>query len=113
LVSDIVALPLEACELKSGLLYVGGHFGRVGPTNGWVHVPGQKATLTGSGTAKRLHIVAFDAVTGAIQPWNQGANSKLGVHALARGGRHLGVGGDFSVIGGVAQQGFAQFSDRS
>jgi hypothetical protein len=102
-----------ACELKDGLVYVGGHFGQVGSTHGWVFVPGQKATLTGSGTAKRVHIVAFDAQTGAIAAWNPGANSTLGVHALDSGAADLGVGGDFTKIGGVAQQGFAQFSDTS
>jgi hypothetical protein len=102
-----------ACELRNGFLYVGGHFGQVGPTNGWVFVPGHKATLTGSGTSTRIHIVAFDAETGAISGWNPGANSTLGVHALARGSRRLGVGGDFTRIGGVAQQSFAQFSAAS
>jgi hypothetical protein len=102
-----------ACQLKDGLLYVGGHFQRVGPPSGWVFVSGQKATLTGSGTAKRNHIAAFDPGTGAIAAWNPGANSTLGVHALASGGRRLGVGGDFTNIGGVAQQGFAQFTNTS
>jgi trimeric autotransporter adhesin len=100
-----------ACELKDGLVYVGGHFGLVGPPSGWVFVPGQKATLTGGGTAKRAHIAAFDAGTGAISPWNPGANSTLGVHALASDAARLGVGGDFTRIGGKAQQGFAQFSN--
>jgi hypothetical protein len=102
-----------ACELKEGLVYVGGHFGRVGPTNGWVFVSGQKATLTGSGTAQRVHIAAFDAQTGAVAAWNPGANSTLGVHSLDSGGIRLGVGGDFTRIGGVAQQGFAQFSNTT
>jgi hypothetical protein len=99
-----------ACQLKDGLVYVGGHFGQVGPPSGWESASGQKATLTGSGTAKRVHIAAFDARTGAIAAWNPGANSTLGVHSLASGTGRLGVGGDFTKIGGRAQQGFAQFS---
>jgi hypothetical protein len=100
-----------ACELKDGLVYVGGHFGQVGSTKGWVFVPGQKATLTGSGTTRRVHIAAFDASTGATAAWNPGANSTLGVHSLASDALRLGVGGDFTRIGGKAQQGFAQFSN--
>jgi trimeric autotransporter adhesin len=101
-----------ACELRDGLVYVGGHFERVGPPSGFEYDE-PKATLTGPGTVKRSHIAAFDARTGAIAAWNPGANSVLGVHALASNRRHLGVGGDFTRIGGVAQQGFAQFSTRS
>jgi len=33
------------------------------------------------------------------------------VHALGSDRHHLGVGGDFTVIGGRHQEGFAQFSD--
>jgi hypothetical protein len=102
-----------ACALKDDRLYVGGHFQQVGPTNGWVYVPGQKATLTGTGTAKRVHLVAFDTSTGAIAAWNPKANSTLGVHALASDPFHLGVGGDFTTIGGIAQQSFGQFSNSS
>jgi hypothetical protein len=101
-----------ACQLKDGLLYVGGHFHQVGPPSGWVFKAGQKATLTGAGTATRVHLVAFNAVTGGLTSWNPGANSKLGVHWLAARRNHLAVGGDFTVIGGRAQQAFAQFADR-
>jgi Domain of unknown function (DUF5122) beta-propeller len=99
-----------ACQLKDGRVYVGGHFTQVGPTDGWEFRSGQKATLTGEGTKTRVHIVAFDAQTGAIAAWNPGANSTLGVHALASGTGRLGVGGDFTRIGRTDQQGFAQFS---
>jgi hypothetical protein len=100
-----------ACTLHDGLLYIGGHYQQVGPNSAWVFVPGQKATLTGSGSAKRNHIAAVDAITGAIQAWNPGANSTLGVHIFATDASHLGVGGDFTRIGGVDQQGYAQFAE--
>lgn len=101
-----------ACKVKDGLLIIGGHFIRAGSTKGWVHPgPGQKSTLTGAGTAKRIHLTAFDEVTGAIASWNPGANSTLGVHAMATSGTSLAVGGDFTVIGGRHQEGFAQFSE--
>ena len=67
--------------------------------------------MTGAGTAKRIHLAAFDALSGAIADWNPGANSTLGVHAMATRRAGLAVGGDFTVIGGRHQEGFAQFSD--
>src|SRR5207237_4445347 len=73
-------------------------------------VPGQSATLTGPGSLARSHIAAFDAVTGAVDGWSPVANSTLGVHALASTGPRLFVGGDFTTIGHVDQQGFARFS---
>lgn len=100
-----------ACTLHDGLLYIGGHYQRLGPSSAWVFPPGQKATLTGPGSVKRTHIGAVDPTTGAIAAWNPGANSTLGVHTLAADAGHLRVGGDFTRIGGVDQQGYAQFAD--
>jgi hypothetical protein len=101
-----------ACRVRDGLLIIGGHFIRAGSTKGWEHpAPGVKSTLTGAGTAKRIHLAAFDAISGAIANWNPGANSTLGVHAMATRRAGLAVGGDFTVIGGRHQEGFAQFSD--
>jgi hypothetical protein len=101
-----------ACTLRDGLLYIGGHYQRVGPNSAWVFGSG-KASLTGPGSVQRNHIAAVDPITGAIDAWNPGANSVLGVHALTAESRNLGVGGDFTRIGGTAQQGYAQFADAS
>jgi trimeric autotransporter adhesin len=101
-----------ACRVRDGLLIIGGHFIRAGSTKGWVHpAPGVKSTLTGAGTVKRIHLAAFALGNGAIANWNPGANSTLGVHAMATRSKGLAVGGDFTVIGGRHQEGFAQFSD--
>jgi len=99
-----------ACKFRKGLVYVGGHFQFAGPPSAW-DFSGPKGELTGPGSKKRVHIVAFDANTGATSSWNPGTNSALGVHALGSDRHHLGVGGDFTVIGGRHQEGFAQFSD--
>jgi hypothetical protein len=99
-----------ACELVGGYLFIGGHYQHVGPNSSWVFVTGQKATLTGPGSAVRTHLAAVDAATGAIDPWNPGMDSVLGVHSLSFSGTHLGVGGDFTRIGGAAQEGYAQFA---
>ena len=62
--------------------------------------------------------MAIDAGTGALDPWNPGVNSPLGVFALASDDGHLQAGGDFTKIGNpntlsqatTSQQGYAQFS---
>jgi hypothetical protein len=100
-----------ACALHNGRLYIGGHFQQAGPNSAWVFIPGQKATLTGTGSVKRNHIASVDPVTGAIDLWNPGANSTLGVHVLQSGSSQLGSGGDFTRTGGVNQQGYAQFAN--
>ena len=100
-----------ACRLREGLLYIGGHYQRAGPNSAWVFVPGQKATLTGTGSFKRDHFAAVDPVTGAIDAWAPSVNSTLGIHEITAGTQHLGIGGDFTKAGGVSQQGFAQFAD--
>jgi hypothetical protein len=100
-----------ACTLHNGRLYVGGHFQLAGPNSAWVFIPGQKATLTGSGSLRRNHIAALDPMTGAIDAWNPGANSTLGVHILQSGPSQLGSGGDFTRTGGLDQQGYAQFAN--
>jgi hypothetical protein len=100
-----------ACMLHDGRLYIGGHFQQAGPNSAWVFIPGQKATLTGTGSLKRNHIAAVDPITGAIDAWNPGANSTLGVHILRSGPNYLGSGGDFTRTGGVDQQGYAQFAN--
>jgi hypothetical protein len=44
-----------------------------------------------------------------VLSWDPGANSIDGVFAVARVGAGLQVGGDFTVVGGVDQQGYAEF----
>ncbi|MDP8971900.1 MAG: hypothetical protein M3N45_01700, partial [Actinomycetota bacterium] len=58
----------------------------------------------------RRHIAAVRISDGGVENWNPGANSIPGLYALATSPSHLGAGGDFTVTGGVSQQGFAQFS---
>jgi hypothetical protein len=84
-----------ACAIGGSLLYMGGHF---------LEVDG----------VPRSHIAAVDLTTGALDPWKPSANSARGLHAFATLGSgqsfKLGAGGDFTKIGGVFQQGFAQFT---
>jgi hypothetical protein len=98
----------QSCVLVGNFLYFGGHYDNVGPNEAWVFNPGQKAQLTGPGSRPTVHIAAADAVTGAIDPWDPGINSQLGVHYMTTDGTHFAVGGDFTTFDKIGQAGFAQ-----
>jgi hypothetical protein len=85
-----------------GIAYIAGHFtvycGAVMGMNGC------------AGTA-RDHLMAVDATTGALQTWHPSANSSLGTFTVASGSGVIATGGDFTKLGGVAQQGFGEFKE--
>jgi len=62
-------------------------------------------------STSRHKLLAVDDATGALTSWNPSANSALGVFALTGSGTMLAAGGDFTRIGGRAQQGFAEFTE--
>ncbi len=82
-------------------VYVGGHYDYVcegcGPMGGR---PGDDF---------RRHMAAFDAATGALDPWAPVANTKTGPFCAALGGSHLYIGGEFTRINDLPQPGLAQF----
>lgn len=104
---------VNTVALRQGVLYVGGHFDNVcvgdtaGATSGF-RCPENKAA--------RKKLVAVDAANGALDPWDPGANSSIGVTALDATGPTLRVGGLFTKLGRVpggsvlrAQQGYGAF----
>jgi hypothetical protein len=93
---------VQAIAVLGGEVYVGGHYANYCGPQGGQHTCTTPIT--------RLKLLAVDETSGALTAWNPHANSTLGVFALAGSGALLGVGGDFTKIGGVAQQGFALFS---
>jgi PQQ-like domain len=92
---------VQAVTVMNGEVYIGGHY-----TNYCGPQGGQHTCTT---PTQRLKLLAVDEGTGALTPWNPHANSNLGIFALAGNGTTLGAGGDFTTIGGVSQQGFAEF----
>ncbi|GGK33252.1 hypothetical protein GCM10010124_27480 [Pilimelia terevasa] len=60
----------------------------------------------GATTYARGRLAAVDAATGALRPWNPGADGR--VRALAATGGTLFVGGEFATLGGVARDGLAR-----
>lgn len=100
---------VQSIALVGSTLFGGGHFDNV--------CVGNTTTGTGGGggfpcavqDVTRHKLVALNASDGATLGWNPGANSNLGVFALATSGGRLFAGGDFTVIGGRNQQRFAVF----
>ncbi|MEP6641633.1 MAG: hypothetical protein ABJB93_06960 [Gaiellales bacterium] len=95
----------QAIAVDSGNVYVGGHFNNYCGTG----------TGTGGCAAPvaRDHLLALNETNGTLLPWHPAANGVLGVYALAGGDGSIETGGDFTKIGGVTQQGFAEFPEIS
>jgi hypothetical protein len=94
---------LQAAAAADGVLYLGGHFDYYCAEGSGSH--------TCSSPIRRSKLLAVDETSGALLPWNPSANSILGVFALSGSGTTLGVGGEFTRIGGVSQQAFAEFHE--
>jgi hypothetical protein len=95
---------VDALAVNDGVLYVGGHF------------TGYCGLIMGNNfctvVASRDHLLAVDDATGALETWHPAANSSLGVFcAASNGGTQVAFGGDFTRLGGVAQQGFGFFTE--
>jgi PQQ-like domain len=95
----------QAITVQDGNVYVGGHF-----NNYCGHSIGTGGCAI---PTPRDHLLAVDEATGNLEPWHPNANGVLGVFALAGGDGTLEAGGDFTKIGGVAQQGFGEFPEIS
>ena len=80
----------QAVVASSTTVYAGGHF----------------LVLHGPDVARK-RLAAFDAATGALDPWAPNPATDLGVWSLALGTDGLVVGGDFTAIGNQVQQGIA------
>jgi hypothetical protein len=94
---------VENVVVIDGIAYAGGHFEAYCGA-----VPGNNFCTP---VATRNHLMAVDDATGALQSWRPSANSNLGVFAIAAGPQTLVVGGDFTRLGGVAQQMFGMFQE--
>ena len=81
---------IQGLDVEDGTVYAGGHF----------------VTM---GTTARNFLAGLDADTGALTTWNATANSVLGVFAVEASADRLYIGGDFTRVSGLDQQGFAMF----
>ena len=86
-------------------VYLLGHYDFIVPAQSGCH-------RNCPGGPERHHLAAFDAVTGALDPWNPAADTSTGPYSGAIGANHLWVGGEFTMINRLAQPGVAQFAGR-
>ncbi len=82
----ILQAGLTDLALDGGTLYVGGGFGAVG-------------------TESRTRVAAFDATTGALQPWAPSVGGTVTTVAAANG--RVAFGGGFSSVGGMPKRSLA------
>ena len=97
----------QAIAQLGGVTYVGGHFDKACTTTN----NGSKGVCT-DGSVPRVKLAAVDA-DGSLLDWAPQANGVAGVRAMAAstGLDGLGVGGDFTTIGGKIQKRYAGFTD--
>jgi hypothetical protein len=96
----------HAIARVGGAVYVGGQFANVCVGNTGHPTMGFDCPTV---LTARRRLAAFATSDGSVLSWDPGANSIDGVFAVARVGAGLQVGGDFTVVGGVDQQGYAAF----
>ncbi len=95
----------------------GGDVQAILATNAEVYIGGHFNTLP-EAKLERVALASFLPETGEITAWNPGANGPFGVWALGFTNTTLSpdavpalsVGGDFTVVGGVARRGYARFN---
>jgi hypothetical protein len=102
---DLTDGDVRTMALRSGVLYVGGHF-----NNFCQGGTGSGGPLVCTTPAARRKLLALNPLGGALLSWNPDANSVEGVFALAAEAAGVQAGGAFTVVHGVAQQGFARFT---
>jgi hypothetical protein len=82
---------VNAIVVANGKIYIGGSFTHV-------RAPGAPA-----GGAVRKHLAALDAHTGALKPWNPGANDIVNTLAVKRNGKTIYAGGHFTKVHGATR----------
>lgn len=86
----------------------GGDVQAIAATSDEVYIGGHFDTLPEAKLA-RLALASFDPSNGVATNWNPGANGPFGVWTITAAPNFLAVGGDFTRVGGIGQQGFARF----
>lgn len=97
------------CDLRDGILYLGGHFNYVGPKCSQNPTGGSGTCFQDPTSTVRLHVAAVDAQTGRILAWNPTANSNNGVWTIVTTAKTAAFGGHFSRMGGRSTDHFARF----
>ena len=96
---------MQALVHRDGIVYAGGH--QVAYCVGGT---GAGAPFICDTPLTRNKFAALDAATGALTSWNPDANGPLGVFDMQATPTGLVAGGEFSIVHGRRQQGFARFA---
>jgi hypothetical protein len=83
----------QAIAASATQIYFGGHF---------VHL------TRGVTNAVRHHLGSVSR-TGALTPWDPGADGTMGIWSAVVGPTGLQLGGDFTTVGGLPRPGYARF----
>jgi outer membrane protein assembly factor BamB len=94
----------QAMTIRDDEAYAGGHF--VNFCDGGT---GSGAPYQCDHPVKQVHLAAFSLTTGALVDWSPSPNGSLGVFALSSTDEGITAGGEFTVVDGVHQQGYARF----
>lgn len=96
---------MQALVHRDGIVYAGGHQLAycVGGT-------GAGAPFVCDRPTTRRKFAALDGATGALTSWNPDSNGPLGVFEMEATATGLVAGGEFSLVHGQRQQGFARFT---
>jgi hypothetical protein len=96
---------VRAITLRQGIVYVGGHF-----NNYCQGHTGTGTPLLCNVNVGRRKFLALNQATGNLTTWNPIGNSLQGVFAIRSNKTQVMAGGSFTVVHGVAQQGFVRFT---
>jgi hypothetical protein len=96
---------MQALVQRDGIVYAGGH--QVAYCVGGT---GAGAPFVCDQPLTRNKFAALDGATGALTSWNPNANGPLGVFDMEATPTGLVAGGEFSLVHGQRQQGFARFT---
>ena len=96
---------MQAIAQRDGVAYAGGH--QVAYCDGGT---GAGAPFVCDVPITRNKFAAVDGATGALTSWNPNANGPLGVFDMETTSTGLVAGGEFSIVHGQPQQGFARFT---
>jgi hypothetical protein len=96
---------VQAVAIRDTVVYAGGHY-----VNYCRGRTGSGAPFQCDVPIARGKLAALAATNGALFRWNPRANGPLGAFALRKSAKSLLVGGEFTTIHGIHQQGFARFT---
>jgi hypothetical protein len=97
------------CDLRGGILYLGGHFNYVGRKCSQNPGGASGTCFEDPASTVRHHVAAVDAQTGRILAWDPTANAHTGVWTIAATTTTAAFGGHFTRMGGRASQHFARY----